>query len=112
MRKISFIFISSLIGIFVLFACDNDLFQNKSEIESKTWNETDDYTNPRNWKEQIEYAQKNYMAKVLKKHEWKSSSLCLENYTYKGVISTDDDLEKVKQRLCSDEAYMLTRWRN
>ena len=107
MRKISFIFISSLIGIFVLFACDNDLFQNKSEIESKTWNETDDYTNPRNWKEQIEYAQKNYMAKVLKKHEWKSSSLCLENYTYKGVISTDDDLEKVKQRLCSDEAYML-----
>lgn len=75
MRKISFIFISSLIGIFVLFACDNDLFQNKSEIESKTWNETDDYTNPRNWKEQIEYAQKNYMAKVLKKHEWKSSSL-------------------------------------
>lgn len=48
MRKISFIFISSLIGIFVLFACDNDLFQNKSEIESKTWNETDDYTNPRN----------------------------------------------------------------
>ena len=92
MRKISFIFISSLIGIFVLFACDNDLFQNKSEIESKTWNETDDYTNPRNWKEQIEICTKKIiMAKVLKKHEWKSSSLCLENYTYKGVISTDDD---------------------
>ena len=109
MRKIISILISSLVGTFILFACDSDkavgnvALQNPKE-EGRIINEL------KTWKEQLEYSKKKFGIERLKKRGVSDSEVLLYEYTYGGIIETESKLHEIKDNLFAENA--LSVWHN
>lgn len=62
---------------------------------------------PQNWRGQLQYLKTHYGKKAVLKND-PASNLYFEDYTYKGRIEDEKDLEEVKEELCGDDAYTLS----